>query len=327
MEWGAPAYLWLFLAAVPLLLLCAAGGKRRRRLREALAGPGDRPPGSKLGKGITLARWGFRSAAGLLLVVTLGSPQWGSDTEERPNRGGDLLVVLDTSKSMLAADLGKSRLAAAKEAVALLSRELDGDRIGLVAFAGSAFLVCPLTTDYALFNGVLAAAGTDTIPLGGSSLAAALKEAGRAFGGGAGGGKVLILISDGEDHGGDYAAAASQLQDAGVKLYAVAAGTAAGGLIPLPGGEFLQDRGGSAVLSRLRPEPLREVVRAAGGTMVGLSALPALLSGLSDREAGACGPKRGEGSRQRPGERFQLPLALALALLAVEPLLGVRGRR
>lgn len=315
MEWGTPAYLWLPLAALPLWLLAWRWEKASRSLAEAVAGTraGSRGDGSS-SRALLLAAFA-------LVAIALGSPRLGSEPQERLAQGGDILVLLDTSKSMLAEDLGRSRLAAAKETLARLTAGLDGDRVGLIAFAGSAFLVCPLTTDYDLFNQVLAQAGPDTIPLGGSSLEAPLVEARRAFDGGRGVGKLVLLISDGEGHGGGYAAAARRLKEAGVTVYTVAAGTPRGALIPLPGGDYLKDASGGAVLSRMQPERLRELAAAAGGGMLGLASLPAAVKGWSGGEGG----KTASGPGEKPRERFQVPLSLALALLFIEPLFRRRG--
>lgn len=313
MEWGAPGYLWLLLAGAPLSLLAFGNARRARLLRQELTGDGQ--------KGATrLLPWGVAAAAMILLVAALASPRFGEEPRERLAQGGDILFLLDTSRSMLTRDLGQSRLDAAKEAVRKATAGLKGERVGLVAFAGSAFLVCPLTTDYALFDQVLEEAGEETLPLPGTALAAALKEARRALQGEGGEPKVAVLLSDGEDHEGEYVAAARALDAAGARLYAVAAGTSPGGPIPLAGAGVQKDRDGNFVLSRLRPDTLREAAVAGGGGMVEIAALPSLLATLPQS------PTKSAASRQAQRERFQVPLALALALLCVEPLLLFRGK-
>ncbi|WP_026840918.1 VWA domain-containing protein [Citrifermentans bremense] len=315
MEWGAPGYLWLLLAGAPLSLLALRSARRARLLRQELTGGRQK-------KVADLLTWGVAAAAMMLLVAALAGPRFGEESHERLAQGGDILFLLDTSRSMLTRDLGQSRLDAAKEAVRKAMVGLKGERVGLVAFAGSAFLVCPLTTDYALFDQVLKEAGEETLPLPGTSLAAALKEARRALQGEGDGPRVVVLLSDGEDHEGEYVAAARALNAAGVKLYAVAAGTLPGGPIPLPGGGVQKDRDGSFVLSRLRPETLREAAQSGGGEMVDIVALPARLATLPLQKSAA----KPASSRQAQRERFQVPLSLALALLCAEPLLLFRGR-
>jgi Ca-activated chloride channel family protein len=328
MSWAAPAYFWLSLLAVPLVALAAWGCNRRRQGMTRLIGAGDTVPAMlHPGRRARFARRVLLSAACLLLIVTLCRPQWGIIAENHQTQGVDILIALDTSRSMLADDLHPTRLAAAREAIAALTAKLRGDRIGLLAFAGSAFLVCPLTTDYGVFNGVLAETGVDTIPLGGTSLAAPLNEARRAFPGHEGGARVLILVSDGEDHGGDYAAAAKSLHDTGVTVYTVAAGTLQGGLIPLPQGEFFKDRRGVVVKSRLQPAPLQEIAAAAGGRKLDLAAGRTALADLYAGELAALERKDIWSVRQRLRERFQIPLTLALVLLAIEPFIGRWGKR
>jgi Ca-activated chloride channel family protein len=316
MEWGAPGYLWFLLAFVPLLLLAQRSRRRGRLLRLELTGLGEEG-------GTSLVSWGVTAASLALLVAALAGPRFGEEPRERQVQGGDVLFLLDTSRSMLTRDLGQSRLDATKEAVRRTAEGLKGERVGLVAFAGSAFLVCPLTTDYALFEEVLKEAGEETLPLPGTSLAAALKEAHRAMQDDRGRAKVVVLISDGEDHAGDYASAARALGSAGVRLYTAAAGTLQGGPIPLPGGGVQKEQDGRLVLSRLRPETLRDAAGAAGGEMVDIAELPVRLAD-PPRQSYAAKP---DGSRQTLRERFQLPLALALALLFAEPLLLFRGGR
>jgi len=326
-NWADPAYLWLGLLALPLAFLAARGARRRRRDLTALAGAdGEVAAIRHAAPRARVAGRVLLTAAGLLLIIALCGPQWGAVAEERQSQGVDILIALDTSRSMLADDLAPSRLLAAKEAIAALTAQLRGDRIGLIAYAGSAFLVCPLTTDYGVFGSVLAQAGVDTIPLGGSSLSAPLKEAKRAFAGQAGEGRVLILVGDGEDHGEDHGAAAGELKECGVTVYTVAAGTPQGGLIPLPQGEFLKDGAGLVVKSRADRDRLRGIAAASGGRLLDLSAGPSALVDLYRQDLCSLERKAFRSSRQRLRERFQIPLALALVLLFVEPCLGKRGK-
>ncbi len=271
-----------------------------------------------------LSRLGL-AASFLLIVAALCRPQWGQVTLREETQGVDIIVVLDVSRSMLADDVAPTRLAAAKEAVAELLPKLQGDRIGLIAFAGSAFLVCPLTSDYGIFSAVLAEAGPDTLPLGGTALAGALIEAKRAFDDTATRGKLVILISDGEDHGGDLAAAADAVRSAGITVHAVAAGTPGGGLIPLPGGEFLKNRQGAIVKTRLQPEALAALAAATGGSRLDLTADRQALVKLHATVLSAAERSEASVTRQRLAERFQLPLALAVLLLAIEAFIGRRG--
>ena len=261
----------------------------------------------------------------LLIVAALCRRQWGEAMLQEQTQGVDVVVALDDSRSMLADDLAPTRLAAAKEAVAGLLPKLQGDRIGLIAFAGSAFVVCPLTTDYGLFGALLAEVGPDTLPLGGTALAGALVEARRAFDDTPARGKFLVVVSDGEDHGADPAAAVDALRGAGITVHAVAAATAVGALIPEAGGGFLKDRQGAVVKSRLQSNGLAAVAATTGGRVIDLATDREALVRL--QAAGLFAGPRSEATstRQRLAERFQIPLALALLLLLVEPFVRRRG--
>jgi Ca-activated chloride channel family protein len=319
MHWAAPEYAWLILLAIPAGLLLRWAAVRRRHAMSRLLGAGPARPGRlrQLPAGLPAA------FAFLLIVAALCRPQWGLETLPRQSRGLDILVALDVSRSMLADDQFPTRLAVAKQAIGGLLARLQGDRIGLIAFAGSAFLVCPLTSDYATFAQVLAETGGARIPLGGTSLAAPLAEARRAYAGSAGRGRFLIVISDGEDQGRDAAAAAQALRDAGVAIYSVAAGTVAGGLIPLPGGEFLRDRQGAIVRSRMHPEELRRL--AGDGRLRDLASDSRALETLYAAELSGKEKRLVQGTRQHLADRYQYPLALALVLLLLEPFLAARA--
>ena len=319
MNWAAPVHAWLLLLAIPAVILCRRAAAQRRLAIARLAADGAWP-----GPAASRRRSGFLLAISfLLLVAALCRPQWGEIRQVRETRGADIVVALDLSRSMLADDVAPNRLAAARQALAGLLSALRGERIGLVAFAGSAFLVCPPTGDYGIFEAMLAEAGPDMMPLGGSALAGALREARRAFET-AEGAKFLILISDGEDHGADAAAAAADLRRAGIIVHGVAVGTPAGGLIRLPGGDFLRDDGGAIVSSRARPEALSAIAAAGGGRLLDLAHDRRALVALHSAEM-STGKSPATTARMARAERFHLPLAVALLLLAIEPFLGRRS--
>jgi Ca-activated chloride channel family protein len=314
MRWAAPACAWLILLAIPAALLYRRAVLRRQEQLLHLGG------GTILRRKDALLAAASPVAVGILIVAALCRPQWGQVGLSQQDRSLDILVALDVSRSMLADDLHPSRLAAAKDAIARLLPHLQGERIGLIAFAGSAFLVCPATNDYDTFAAVLAESGPASIPLGGSALGKALEEAAHAFADRDRGGKILIVVSDGEDLGGDTEAAAAALRRAGVRIFAVAAGTSAGALIPLPGGEFVKDRAGAIVRSRLQSGTLQSI--AAGKRPYDLAAEPKALETLYAAEISALEATEAASTRTQLGERFQIPLALALALLLLEPALA-----
>jgi Ca-activated chloride channel family protein len=223
---------------------------------------------------------------------------------------------------MLADDLPPTRLETAKKAINALVGKLHGDRIGLIAFAGSAFLVCPLTSDYDAFLQVLNESGSDTIPRGGTDFSALAKEVQNAFSGTDLHSRLLIVVSDGEDHGGFDVTSSRQLRESGMMICSITAGTEKGGIIPLPGGNFLKDRQGSLIHSRANPVTMdyfssrNMKLEADGGTAIRLydEVRPLLLQHTI------------KNSRQRYKERFQIPLAAALLLLCTEAFLACRVR-
>jgi Ca-activated chloride channel family protein len=314
--WAAPGYAWLLLLAAPAILLCRhVAGRRRRDLRRLAGQMPVRGWPAWLG-------W---AAVFLLLVAALCRPQWGQLPQRQQTVGVDILVALDVSRSMLADDLSPSRLAVARQALDALLPELRGDRIGLIAFAGSAFLVCPLTSDHDGFAAVLAEAGPALLPLGGTALAGALNEARRAFGAARASGRHLLVISDGEDHAGDaeaLVASARALRATGVTVHGVVVGVPDGGLVPLADGDFLRDSNGSIVKTRPRHDLLASLARAGGGRLLDLSADPRALGALYATDLSAGERRTMTRTRQLLAERYQLPLALALCLLLVGPFLG-----
>jgi Ca-activated chloride channel family protein len=270
-------------------------------------------------------RAGVAIAVAGAMAIALGGPMWGFHWEEVRREGIDLVVAIDTSKSMLATDVAPNRLARAKLAVQDLLAQLAGDRIGLVAFAGTAFVQCPLTLDRNAFQESLEAVEVGLIPRGGTNLTTALDTALEAFEGHQGKHQALVLITDGEDHEGTLDEAIKRAAERGVKVYTVGIGTAEGEIIPVEGGGFLKDRKGQVVKSRLGEETLKKIAVDTGG--VYLHAAGADL-GLADlyRDHIATMEKRELAStlERRYEHRFQIPLALALVLLVIEAVLGER---
>lgn len=266
----------------------------------------------------------------VLCLAALARPQWGFRWQKVTHRGLDILIAVDTSKSMLAADVKPNRLERAKLALTDFTGKLDGDRVGLIAFAGSAFLQCPLTTDYSGFALTVRALSTDIIPRGGTSLAGVVQEALRAFSGGDKKYKVLIVITDGEYHEGDPMPAVEQARKDGVVIHCIGIGTPEGELISVPGDDrtdFLKDSQGNAVKSRLNEEILKKMALAAGGSYVRASPTEFGLELLYNEKLSKMEKREFEGRMNKLfEERFQIPLVLGLLLLCVEMLLSDRKR-
>ncbi|MDD5771347.1 MAG: VWA domain-containing protein [Candidatus Omnitrophica bacterium] len=207
-----------------------------------------------------------------LMLFALMRPQWGFHWEEVKRKGVDILIALDTSKSMLAEDVKPSRFERSKLAIRDLVRNLKGDRIGLIAFSGSAFLQCPLTLDYGGFLLSLDNTGIDTIPKGGTSITSAIREAIRSYKGAQKKYKALVIITDGEDHEGDPLQAAEEAKKEGIRIFCIGIGTREGELIPVTdeSGQkaFLKDTRGNVVKSRLDETVLQKIAINTGGVYV-----------------------------------------------------------
>jgi Ca-activated chloride channel family protein len=207
--------------------------------------------------------------------------------------------------------------------------KLKGDRIGLVAFSGTAFLECPLTLDYGAFRASLNTMTAGIIPRGGTNLAAAIETSLAGFEARQGKYEALILITDGEGTEGDFEAAAKKAAEQGVRIYTVGIGTASGELIPAPGsGEsWVKNRAGEVVKSRLDEKTLQDIALATNGAYVHGAGASLGLDEIFDGHIAKMERRELQSTLQRRFEnRFQIPLALALLLLLLEPLLGERRR-
>jgi Ca-activated chloride channel family protein len=267
------------------------------------------------------------SAVGLLIVV-LARPQWGFSWEEAKQRGLDVVVAIDTSKSMLADDVAPNRLARAKLAALDLKRLARTDRVGLVAFAGSAFLQCPLSVDDEAFRQSVNALDINIIPQGGTALAEAIQTARSAFKEKNDNHKVLVLFTDGEDHDGRALEAAREAAKEGLRIFCIGIGTAAGEMLRTYDakgrGDFIRDRDGNAVKSRLNEALLRQIAQSNGGFYMLLSGANTI--DLLYERGLAPLPKSEFSARQikRHHERYQWFLGLVIALLLVEMFLPER---
>ena len=223
------------------------------------------------------ARLGLSATGLLLLAVALSRPQCGTRTEVARRFGVDLAIVLDASRSMTARDVKPDRLTRARLEIGTLLDQLAGDRVAVVAFAGQAFVQCPLTSDYAAVRLFLRAVDPEAIPQQGTALAAALRTARDALTSSERGArsKVVLVVSDGEDQEGGVESAARELAEAGVVVHALAVGTRTGAPIPVldangnPAG-YKKDRSGDTIVTRLDDTALAAIASAGGGQMFDL---------------------------------------------------------
>lgn len=342
MRFASPLLLAL-LAVVPVLFALWLRDERRRTARLAMLV--DAGLLSSLAHGVSASRraWrrGLQMVAFAFLVVAAAGPQVGDKIELLPSRGLDVLFVIDVSRSMRARDVLPDRLERAKAEIAAVLPRLADHRVGIVAFAGSAFVQCPLTTDLEAVRLFLADLRPETIPQGGTALGAGLEVALNAIRADAEGrlgtsewtaadekpsaGRVLVVVSDGEDHEGNLEEVAGELKAEDATVVLIGVGSTLGEPIPLlddKGGVagYVKDRAGQTVMTRMSPEVLSEVASQVGGVFVDGTGQPDL--GLREVEAKITGlEKRDLESRTQKHfvDRTWIPLLAALlcALLAL----------
>jgi len=322
-------FYWLLI--IPLVI---AGGMvvlfRRNRVSRRIA---DSKLFSRLAPEASLEREILRLVllvfALVALVVALARPQFGTHSKLVKRRGVDIVVALDVSKSMLARDVSQNRsgnrLKRAKMEISGLTDRLMGDRLGLVAFSGAAFIQCPLTSDYAATKLFLRAMKAGSVPVGGTNFGEALRVTREMFENSKGGSrsKVMVIISDGEDHEGGYEEEVEKLRDMGVVIHCVGIGTQIGELIPDEDGRYMR-RDGKTIMTQLRENTLRAIAEATGGVYLhsaagdlGFEAIYDMLSRMhkSDYES------RIESVYE---EKFQLFVFVCFILLVAATIIPVR---
>jgi Ca-activated chloride channel family protein len=331
---GNPSALWLLWLVPALVLFYAAAQHRRRQLLRRFA---SAEMLERLTDGLSRSRQLLKmtlvGAALSLLVLSLAELRYGFTWEELERKGVDVVVAIDVSDSMLVEDADQggtlNRLERAKREITDLLQILEGDRVGLVAFAGAAFVQCPLTLDYGAAAIFLDAIGTDLIPVKGTDLAGALDVSLEALSGSARGSGAVILITDGEDHSGRALQVAERAAEAGVRIFTIGIGRDEGAPIPDEGGGFRRTRSGDIVVSRLDEPTLQKMALASGGRYVRSVTGDVDLEQIYSQGIKAVMQDQELQSerRQRWQERFQWLLALALPLLMLEPLVAERRPR
>jgi Ca-activated chloride channel family protein len=337
MRFARPDLLWMLLL-LPVLAagMLAVSARRRRALDRFAGGAANR---MRFVAEVSPHRRAARALLWLLaagcVVVAVARPQWGTRLEPITRTGIDVVIAIDTSRSMAAEDVPPNRLGQATHAAASLISSLAGNRVALVTFAGRASLICPLTVDHGAARLFLDTIEIDSAPVPGTALAEALRVALRAFGqheADASRTRAVVLFSDGEDHEGSLEEALSDLKRAGVEVYAVGTGTGRGGPIPVRDsrggvGGYKKDREGRVVTTRLDEEALGMVALKTDGryyratpSEIEIEEIAGALAGMDAREFGTV-------LRVRYEERFQIPLGLALAALLAEACLTDRKRK
>ncbi|MDD2293473.1 MAG: VWA domain-containing protein [Bacteroidales bacterium] len=259
----------LLLIIIPFLFLFYALSLKVRKKR--LAKLGDPELVGKLMPDVSTGRgWlklTFFALAILFFTIGLTRPQLGARLKERESKGIEVMVALDVSNSMLAEDYSPNRLERAKLAISRLVDKLQGDRIGLIVFAGQSFIQLPITADYVSAKIFLNTITTESVPIQGTALADAITTAARSFSTQSEKSRAIILITDGEDHEGNALEAAHAVAEEGIRIYCIGVGSPAGKPIPI-NGELLKDKDGEIVVTKLDESILREIAGAGNGKYV-----------------------------------------------------------
>jgi len=309
--------------AVPLLLLVFVYGmKRRKKILSRFASERGlkaiAPTASSARRKI---KAGLMLSVLFFLSLALSGPRYGYNWVEIERKGIDIILALDCSKSMLASDIKPSRLDRAKREVYDLLTMLKGDRVGLVAFAGTAFLQCPLTLDYEAFNLFLNVLSPDFLPIGGTDITEAINVSVEGFDKKSNTEKAVILITDGENTGeGVPIKAAEKAKESGVKLFCIGVGSQDGVPVPEEQGGFKKDASGKIILTKLDEETLKKMAVMTGGTYVRSVAGDMDLDVIYTKEIrGKMEASELESDRKQIWEdRYQWFLALAILALTAE---------
>jgi len=332
MRWGSPE-LFLLLFLIPALALFLRARWRARLaamnlfgnpvLVEKLAAGIDRS--KQVGKQVLFVVGLF------VLVIVVMRPQFGAKTREVHRTGQDIVFALDLSKSMLAEDFSPNRLEKAKQEIKGFMRLLQGDRIGLVVFAGEAQVLCPLTLDYGAAALFLEEVDTDWLPTLGTDLATAIEVGSRCFVTEERQFKNLVLITDGESHEEGAVAAAEKAEQEGIAIYAIGIGRPEGVPIPVEDGagdtNYKRDKEGNIITTKLDIETLQKVATVTGGrwhqATGGQLELAEIYAEIQEEEE----KELASNVTTVYEDRFQIPLLIAFLIFALEPCLSDRRKR
>lgn len=261
-----------------------------------------------------------------LFAVGLARPRTGAKLAERKTRGAEIIVALDVSNSMLARDYSPNRLERAKLSIARLTDKLQDDRIGLVIFAGTSFVQLPVTTDYVSAKMFLNSIDTGSIPVQGTAIGDAIRLSIKSFSAQSEKSRVIIVISDGENHEDDAVSAAKQAAELGIKVYTIGVGSPEGQPIPM-GGDLMKDKDGNIVVTKLDEQMLRDIARAGGGAYIraggeefGLNPIIQDIRRMEDEEFGSV-------VFEEYDEQYMYFFGAAFLLFVIEMLIGERKPR
>lgn len=332
LRFSYPYFFQLYWLLPVIILFFVWSFRRKRRLLQKI---GDEELVEQLTRSVSRAKQVWKAVLVVLvfaiLVFALADPQIGTKLENVKRKGVDIFIALDVSKSMLAEDVAPNRLEKAKHEISTFIDRLQGDRIGLICFAGIAFVQCPLTLDYSAAKLFLSEIDTDIIPQPGTAISNAITTAMSSFVSKELKHKVLILITDGEDHEGKPVEVAKKAAAEGVVIYTIGIGSPQGAPIP----EFdaygnrigyKKDRDGKIITTKLDVLTLEKIAFETGGKYYISSTGESELNKIYDEISGM--EKKELASRQftQFEDRFQIFLFIALFLLVVETFLGERRK-
>ncbi len=334
MAWLHPDFLWTLAVAPTVAVLFLLAAWQRARIRNRF---GSSHLVARLAASISLRRRRWKAAvlvaAASALGLSLAGPQVGTRLKEIKREGVDLVIALDVSMSMLAEDVAPNRLERARNEIKKLLGELRGDRVGIVIFAGDAFLQCPLTTDYSAVRLFLDVANPDLLPTPGTDFGAALRMAIQAFDtppeNEEAPSRALLIVSDGENHVEDLDSIVQEARRQGIVIFAAGVGEPSGGPIPLYQGTrrvgYKQDLAGQIVHTRLEEESLKSLAQDGAYFQIirTSSSLPKIIPALDRLNRAEFGAEEFE----EYDNKYQWPLAAALLLLFAEAMIHDRRKR
>ena len=325
MIFAEPKYLMLLLLIPVFFVIQALVLKfRAKRIRRF----GDQALVEKLMPSYSKAKVWLRlslfAIAFMFFILGISRPQMGAILKEHKTRGAEVMVVLDVSNSMLAQDYFPNRLERAKLAISRMVDKLRDDRIGLIVFAGNSFVQLPITTDYVSAKMFLSSISTESVPIQGTAMGEAISTALRSFSAQSDKSRAIIVITDGENHEDDPVAAARQAAELGVRVFTIGVGSPQGTMIPMGDGQYLEDREGNPVVTRLDEKVLQEVAEAGKGLYVhagnrefGLDPVIEEISRMDDEEYNSI-------VFEEYDELYMYFLAVAFFFLVLEMLIGDR---
>jgi Ca-activated chloride channel family protein len=332
MQFAHPEMFWLF----PVMLLFAVGFfasfKRRKKFLSLFAEDENL---KKLTQSFSYDRKIFKFillfVSLIFLILAAAGPQWGKELQKISRSGIDVIVALDVSKSMLAQDIQPSRLVKAKREIEGFVDRLQGDRVGLVYFAGSSFVQCPLTLDYGAIKLFLSLADPNANPFPGTDIAGAIEDSIKAFEGSGKRSKVMILMTDGETHTSNTDEAVKKASDNGIIIFTVGYGGGVGVPIPLRDESdavigYKRDEEGNPVMSSLNQQLLSDIADKTGGEYFISSAEESELDKIADKVDSMEKAKFASFKGTKYKDRYQYPLSVVFIGLVLYLLINDRKK-